>query len=275
MIALYALVGTGLFYGAIIIMLYLAVEPYARRVWPSMLVSWSRLLGRTVPNWRDPLLGRSVLGGLAAGTVLLFVDYFSDVVLAAVQGGPVKPSIGDWNVLLGQRYALANILHAVEASITGAFFLACLLVFCRLILRRTWLAVVAALVILFPLSENFVTNPLEHAIVLGTMIAIGNVVLIGVLLRFGLVGTIAALLVLRIGPLTLSADWTAWHAQPAIMAIVAVAALAAYGYWAATTGKSFAHEVGEAKLGTFVPQHRPSRRQELSILEKPWIARHI
>ena len=245
-LALYSLVGTGLFYGALNISLYMAVEPYARRVWPSMLVSWSRLLGRTVPNWRDPLLGRSVLGGLAAGTVLLFVDYFSDVVLAAVQGGLVKPSIGDWNVLLGQRYALAKILQAVEASISGAFFLACLLVFFRLVLRRTWLAVVAAIVISLILSLGSIPGTPELAIVVVAAILLNGAISIGVLLRFGLVGMIAAGFVVAMGNLTQTADWTAWHAQPAIMAMVAVAALAAYGYWAATAGKSFAREVVEA-----------------------------
>ena len=38
------------------------------------------------------------------------------------------------------------------------------------------------------------------------------------------------------------ADWSAWHSQPAIMALVVVVALAAYGFWAATAGRSFAAE---------------------------------
>ena len=39
---------------------YLAIEPYARRLWPRMLVSWVRILdGR----FRDPLVGRDLLVG--------------------------------------------------------------------------------------------------------------------------------------------------------------------------------------------------------------------
>ena len=242
-IALYPVIATGLFFGAIIMLQYMAVEPYARRVWPSMLVSWSRLLGRTLRNWRDPVLGRSVLGGLAAGTVLLFVDYFARVVLASVQGGPVRPSIGDWDVLLGQRYARAEILQAVTNSIGHSFFLACLLVVGRLVLRRTWLAVVAAIVISLIMSWGIVPGTPELAIVVVAAIVLGNVARIGVLLRFGLVGMIAAYIVVKIGPLTQTVEWTAWHSQPAIMAIIMIAALAAYGYWAATAGRSFAREV--------------------------------
>jgi hypothetical protein len=34
---------------------YLAIEPYARRLWPRMLVSWVRVLDG---GFRDPLVGR-------------------------------------------------------------------------------------------------------------------------------------------------------------------------------------------------------------------------
>ena len=247
MLALYPVVGQGLFVGAIIMVLYTAIEPYARRVWPSMLVSWSRLLGRTSRAWRDPLLGRSVLGGLAAGTALLFVGYLTHVILGWVQEGPVKPSIGYWSGLLGQRYALATILGTVTWSIGQSVSLTFMLVVGKLVLRRTWLAVVAAGVI-YMFMSGLVQPTLEETIVIGTQAALVTAVHIGVLLRYGLVGLIVAVFLGNIGQLTRTADWTAWHSQPAIMAIVVIAALAAYGYWAATAGKRFSGEssAGEA-----------------------------
>ena len=40
----------------------MAVEPFARRTWPKLLISWQRLLNG---RFRDPLVGRDVLlGGL-------------------------------------------------------------------------------------------------------------------------------------------------------------------------------------------------------------------
>jgi len=244
-------VGPALFYGALFMVLYMAVEPYARRIWPSVLVSWSRLVGRKSRNWRDPLLGRSVLGGLVAGTVLLFVDYLAHVVLGAVQGGPVKPQMGNWDVLLGQRYALAEILETfLVDTILDAFVLAFLLVVAKVVLRRTWLAVVAAGLVSaimsgFEIMSDFAMSgfaPSTPGAIVIAAIVVQTAVRIGVLLRFGLVGICAAVAVSGIGPLTRTADWTAWHSQPAIMAIVAVAALAAYGYWAATAGKRFVAE---------------------------------
>jgi hypothetical protein len=45
-------------------MWYTALEPFVRRLWPQMLVSWTRLLdGR----FRDPLVGRDLLVGVAIG----------------------------------------------------------------------------------------------------------------------------------------------------------------------------------------------------------------
>src|SRR5262249_6868544 len=51
--------------------LYMAVEPYVRRFWPSTLVSWSRLMAR---HWRDPLVGRDVLLGVALGLAVHALD---------------------------------------------------------------------------------------------------------------------------------------------------------------------------------------------------------
>ena len=50
-------------FGAIAWLLYMALEPYARRVAPRWVVSWTRLLeGR----FKDPMVGRDLLTGLAA-----------------------------------------------------------------------------------------------------------------------------------------------------------------------------------------------------------------
>ena len=49
---------------------YIAIEPFVRRLWPELLVSWSRLLeGRL----RDPRVGRDLLVGTVIGvfTVVL------------------------------------------------------------------------------------------------------------------------------------------------------------------------------------------------------------
>ena len=45
----------------------IALEPFARRRWPEMLISWSRAVSG---RWRDPLVGRDLLIGAVVGTAL-------------------------------------------------------------------------------------------------------------------------------------------------------------------------------------------------------------
>ena len=54
---------------------YMALEPYVRRRWPDVLISWTRLLSGKV--W-DPLVGRDVLAGAMMGTVGALSSYVLD-----------------------------------------------------------------------------------------------------------------------------------------------------------------------------------------------------
>ena len=53
-----------LFRAGIAWLAYLGIEPWIRRHWPTSLISWTRVLAG---SWRDPLVGRDVLIGLAFG----------------------------------------------------------------------------------------------------------------------------------------------------------------------------------------------------------------
>jgi serine/threonine-protein kinase len=50
----------GLFFSGSVWVIYIALEPHARRLWPDLLISWTRLLAG---RYRDPLVGRSILAG--------------------------------------------------------------------------------------------------------------------------------------------------------------------------------------------------------------------
>ncbi|MFQ5718988.1 MAG: serine/threonine-protein kinase [Acidobacteriota bacterium] len=239
-IAIYPVAGTTLFVATLLTVLYLGVEPYARRVWPSMLVSWSRLMSRTSRTWRDPLIGRSVLGGLAAGTGLLFLTFFVTGAVWWVKGEPVKPSVGNWSVILGQRYALAEILGDTMDSLGQALSLALWLVLARMLVRRSWLAVpVGGLFYMF-MGGVPIGDSLGATLFFTGVSALVTAIHIAVLLRFGLVGLLVTIYVDSIARMTSTTDWTAWHAQPAVLALAVILALVVYGHWAATAGRRFA-----------------------------------
>ena len=65
------LLGFALINATLIWLLYMAFEPYVRRFWPTLLIGWTRLLSGQV---RDPLVGRDILVGAAAGTIAAPAD---------------------------------------------------------------------------------------------------------------------------------------------------------------------------------------------------------
>ena len=63
----FSFLGMALFVAVVCWIGYMAVEPYARRVWPNVLVSWQRLLNGGI---RDPLMGRHLLLGILVGAAV-------------------------------------------------------------------------------------------------------------------------------------------------------------------------------------------------------------
>ena len=101
--------GLPLWAAAMLWLLYLAVEPYIRRFWPSTLVSWSRLIAK---QWRDPLVGRDVLLGVGLGMLVYIVD-IGGTLLAGRFGYWPPPSVPSFDHLLGTRFVIAQVGNVV------------------------------------------------------------------------------------------------------------------------------------------------------------------
>lgn len=68
LVMLWLLASEATLLGAMIWLTYIAAEPFVRRRWPEMLISWSRLIAG---RWHDPMIGRDVLiGDLGLGTMV-------------------------------------------------------------------------------------------------------------------------------------------------------------------------------------------------------------
>jgi serine/threonine-protein kinase len=210
--------------------LYSALEPYARRRWPHMLISWKRLLGG---DWRDPLVGRDVLLGAAAG-ILLIVCYLGGLVLARWLGRPGALTVpfvhGSTLTFMNQVYfrLFVNQFSAVLFAMVFLFVLTLL----RMALRRDWLALVAWAV--FAAAPIGAEDPTLGWIA-GTARAL---LLLFVLTRGGLLPLATALFfmfVLIEVPITL--DVTAWYASRCLPVVAVLAALAIYGFYTSLGGK--------------------------------------
>jgi hypothetical protein len=111
-------------------LMYMALEPHARRSWPEQLISWARLIGGRP---RDPLVGRHVLigllGGMAHGALAVSGMYLG------TYPGDAYTRIGDvWQ-------SLGSLAFFVTQGVVVAAVYMILLVILTMILRKRSLAI--------------------------------------------------------------------------------------------------------------------------------------
>jgi hypothetical protein len=217
-----------LFFGALAWVFYLALEPYARRLWPQVLISWSRLLAGA---FRDPLVAGDALVGIAFGAALALLSFLRSFT-AELLGGSLFTH--DLYPLLGLRQLAAELLAGIPISIALAIPLCFFLVGLRAGLRRKWLAVPAFILVLG--LPNVLSSDLPLLAAAGQVLGLAVVLII--LLRFGLFALVVANFTehtLVALPLTL--DFSAWYIGLSLFTLLAFAALAALAFRLALAGR--------------------------------------
>jgi serine/threonine protein kinase len=218
-----------LFYASIVWLFYLALEPYVRRLWPELLIGWTRLLSG---HLRDPLVGRDVLVGMAAGTIGALLIAGPEIVSHALgQVGPT-PYLPGAALLLGARYSLSIVLDVVRSAMTDALQCTCIVVFFKIIVRRTWLVMLLSTVAILPIAMSGTFTGERLALDL-TMSILGITLVFGVLLRFGLLALIVTFytfLTLRQFPLT--TDFSRPYAGACAVVLLAMAGISIFGFYA-------------------------------------------
>jgi hypothetical protein len=218
----------------LIYVFYLALEPYARKLWPHMLVSWVRLLSGRI---RDPLVGRDLLIGVLFGTGLGLTISVRNWVpeLLTIRGYGL-----DWGFLsLESIRGLAPALGAI-ASIHGwdlfeLFIGIMMLLVLRLILRKTWIAMIVFSVLVTVLFNPGMGHPAPYLISMLIMMFLFWFVLF----RFGLLSLMVGYSVshlLRYMPLTF--DLTSWYAYATLLTLFITVGVAAWGFRTALGGRT-------------------------------------
>lgn len=221
--------GWALLWGGFSWLMYISLEPHLRRVWPRTLISWTRLLSGHV---RDPLVGRDVLIGMLAGVTVmtLVIARFrlsgraapSDTLIRALESLSSTPHFA--NIAFSNHVA-----GALQFALGGAF----LLLLTRLVVRKTWLAVVLGLIMGIPFVPGGVA-PFGWEFIL--MLAPPLLITI-TFLRVGLLAQFALLLMdllIRV-PMTLDPD--AWYFGNSLVVLIGFAALATYGFLVSLGGR--------------------------------------
>ncbi|HEX6159247.1 MAG TPA: hypothetical protein VF111_03715, partial [Thermoanaerobaculia bacterium] len=122
------------FWAAVMYLLYIALEPYIRRRWPDTLIASTRLLAG---NYRDPMVGRDILIGIAAGATHSFLPNVPELLNAMWGSQPRLIRVGEeFQSLHGIRFALARIPAALASGIAQSFLWVVVLVLMAILLRK-------------------------------------------------------------------------------------------------------------------------------------------
>jgi serine/threonine-protein kinase len=212
---------------------YLAVEPYARRLWPRILVSWVRILEG---GFRDPLVGRDLLVGAATGALVALASRLQFWVPEALGRTSALPTFGYWTFesLRGTVPSFVAVVGTHTDALLEIIFPMTWLLILRLLLRRTALALVGA-----SLLGSILFYPETGSIpgyVVGLCVTFA--LFWGVLFRFGLLAFAAMFQVYRLldqVPLTLQPE--SWYLGPTALALAFIVAPAIFGFWTSRAGR--------------------------------------
>ena len=198
---LFTFIGIGLFIGGVMYLVYLALEPFVRRSWPTMLVGWSRALAGRL---HDPVIGRDLLAGTACGlaiTALEHVNAIAPVLLGWPEPPPMSTSTG---VLEHARYFVLTITNGMNYGLQNALLGVMMFTIARELIKRLlarvtrkqlavdYIAAAIALLLmtLFRLADSSI-EPAQLWLAALYQIA-GSGLFLFVLLRYGLLATVVA-----------------------------------------------------------------------------------
>lgn len=214
-----------LFEGAIVYVLYLALEPYVRKRWPETIISWTRVLSG---RFRDPLVGRDILLGCLLGVA---TEALSDLP-RWLRLDPRRPDIVPLSGLTSTRHLFGEFLDGqIHALVAPMAFLVLLLLF-GVILRRMVLSSGAILVLLGLFGWAFGHHWLDPV---STLVFTG--VLLFSLTRLGLLATTVMFATGNALDYAITADLFAWYGAGTILTVLWVVAIAGYGFYTSFAGR--------------------------------------
>lgn len=211
--------------------LYIALEPFIRRLWPQRIISWSRLL---TGSFRDPLVGRDLLLGAVFGAAMILWTILGFVSLRLI-GRPPELVVNPGSEIIGAHLFVAKFTSQMTAGLFLAFFSFFMLLVFVTMLRRERLALVALWVLITVLT-TLITNT---DLLMLPLISIYALLFVFVLYRYGLLPLAFALFLSHLWVFfSMTSDFTAWYATDFSVALAICTALTIYGFYTSLAGQS-------------------------------------
>jgi serine/threonine-protein kinase len=221
-------VGRGVVGGALAGVGYLALEPGVRRRWPWRLVAWSRLLDG---QWRNPLVGRDLLIGAAAGVAMNVISQIQCLATGAFGQPVVLISFGPLAFIGGVPWLALGLLRA--SSMILNFYVLFVL---TALTRRQWIGATLWFGLLFLFTLDTVDRPPIEAPFVAAWVGVS----LYILMRFGLLAYLVTTFcrVVLYSPM-FTFDTDAWHVIDGAIPATVVALIAAFGCYTSTGGRLF------------------------------------
>ena len=225
-IALFLLgVSPSLMFAALGWFLYVALEPYIRKRWPVILISWNRLLSGGL---RDPLVNRDILLGILFG-IWTQALYLNEQIVNTASAN----SVTLLSSLSGLRFLIADgVLFPLYGELLGALVWLFLLFLLRSLTRRDWLMVVVFVAIMTGLNVLAIGG-----IFYGLLVALRMFLLAIILLRLGFVTYVIGEVVANLLMYPITLHFSAWYTSYALMIVCSVLILATYAFYSSLGGQ--------------------------------------
>ena len=228
--------GDWLLSAVIMWVVYLALEPEVRSRWPHSIVTWNRLLAG---RWRDAQVGSEILLGAAVGAGMWIT--FKLMGYVTESGG--EPVYQDFNLfaVLGARQWVGSHANYLGNALRLGILVFMAVFGLRVLLRKDWLAVIAA-AILFTMTEGEVVRSSEWLIITLIYVSV-YCVLILLLLRFGLVASITTIFFVNgFSNVTLGTSWKTWYTPSGLATVVLLAGIAIWAFTRSLGGRELIGE---------------------------------
>jgi hypothetical protein len=210
---------------------YLALEPYIRRTWPELLVSWTRILSG---EFTDPLVGRDLFLGilLGAAQVSLWVSLVAAPFFLPIRG---ETPYFEPATLESTSAFLGDTLQKFNDSLTNSIGALSVMFLMGKLTKRKWIAATTAGLFWTVLNVSGYNYSLEIPVALVSgAIAAYSMGRLGLLATFSM---FASIFVLWNTPF--SFDFSRWYADRGVFVLLVVVGLVVYGMRVALGSQRF------------------------------------
>jgi serine/threonine-protein kinase len=231
-------VSLALFISAFTWIFYIALEPFLRRRWSELLISWSRLMAG---DFRDPLVGRDILVGGLLGLCYTAADYLT--ILVPQWSGVVTPPFMAGNTdeaFSGAGGIAVHFLHIFAEPVFFAIFLSFLLLLLLVLLRKKWLAIASMWLFIFLVD---IANGDQWIFWIDLVFTATIITLAAA--RFGLLALYSFFLFAALSSgFPITSDFSSWYAGSTLFVFVVLMSLTIYGFYTSLAGQ----KIFEAKF---------------------------